>query len=530
MLKNIFKPTKQKVYLSILTFILLISLYFLTKVLEAGLVTNFPVFLINPIQIFWVPALILYLPIIGLTFSYLGDSNLDILIGLLFIFIYHYFIFNILFTFFQYLNKFKLFKITIVLLIITFIAWICINVYPLIAPQFFQSFQKTADDSQASTQGVQQVVDGNNQFTIKLFNNISKDSNKNVFLSPWSISNAMAITFEGASGNTASEIQNVLNFPTDYNILRSSYAKLINDNNKNGGNFTLKTANAIWINNKSNVLTEYKNTVDKYYLASSKSLDFANNSVTSANEINSWVRKNTNNKIDKLVSPDNVNNSTEIIITNAVYFYADWLDKFDKKDTKNQDFQLIGDQTISIPFMSLTKNFNYAEDENTQVLEMDYKGKKVSMLVLLPKENSTQNLESSLTIDQITKWKNNITKEKVLVQMPKFKFETEYQLIKNLQELGITSPFIAGKADFSKLSSSKGLYINTINHKAYVDVSEKGTEAAAATSGGVMIMSLPRVVEPIKFIVDHPFIFIISEKETGNILFIGKVINPLLNN
>jgi len=307
MLKNIFKPTKQKVYLSILTFILLISLYFLTKVLEAGLVTNFPVFLINPIQIFWVPALILYLPIIGLTFSYLGDSNLDILIGLLFIFIYHYFIFNILFTFFQYLNKFKLFKITIVLLIITFIAWICINVYPLIAPQFFQSFQKTADDSQASTQGVQQVVDGNNQFTIKLFNNISKDSNKNVFLSPWSISNAMAITFEGASGNTASEIQNVLNFPTDYNILRSSYAKLINDNNKNGGNFTLKTANAIWINNKSNVLTEYKNTVDKYYLASSKSLDFANNSVTSANEINSWVRKNTNNKIDKLVSPDNVN-------------------------------------------------------------------------------------------------------------------------------------------------------------------------------------------------------------------------------
>ena len=531
MLKNFFKPNKQKIILSVLSYFILIGLFFLIRILESGLNNNFPAFLLMPLQILAIIALIPYFPIASLLFSYFSSSSfLNISLTLLFLFIWHYLVFNTAFNIFKYLNKFKLFNALFVLSIITFLIWMFVNLYPLFAPKLFQSFQKQADDSAVTLDGIENVVTANNQFAIKLFNNISQNLDKNVFLSPWSISNAMVITYEGAGGNTASEIQNVLNFPTDYNTLRSSYAKLINDNNKNEGNYTLKTANAIWINNQSNILSEYQNTVEKYYLASSKSLDFNNKSQSSANEINNWVRKNTNNKIDKLVSPDNINNLTEIIITNAVYFYADWLEKFDKKDTKNQDFKILNGQNISIPFMNLTKSFNYTEDENTQILEMDYKGEKVSMLILLPKESSSQNIQSLITLEQINKWKSQLTKKKVLIQIPKFKFETEYKLIDNFQELGITSAFIGGKADFSKLSNKSDLYINEINHKAYIDVSEKGTEAVAATSVGIMLMSLPRIVEPIKFIVDHPFIFLISEKETGNILFVGRVTNPSLSN
>jgi serpin B len=403
----------------------------------------------------------------------------------------------------------------------------------------------TADDSGATVQGVNIITNANNQFSIDLYNEINKESNENIFFSPWSISTAVAMAYEGARGDTATEMQNVFYFPDDDSLRRSSYAKMLNTINKASGKYKLHTANAIWLQEDYPFLEDYKDTISRYYLGEIKNLDFGKNPSGSSSKINNWVSKNTNNKIKEIVSPSMFTDLTRAVLTNAIYFKGKWEHKFDRDDTKPEDFTLESGQSIKVPMMMLTDDdldFNYVEADGIQILEMPYQGDKVSMLVLLPRtEISNQRyereeiqpqlsdinqLQSILSAEKLQEWRSKMNPETVYVYMPKYTFETSYSLVDYLKDMGMSLPFIWPGADFSGMDGTKNLYIDKVLHKAYIDVYEEGTEAAAATALVMTFGSaLPHFVE---FRADHPFIFIIQERETGNILFMGRVNDPTL--
>lgn len=419
---------------------------------------------------------------------------------------------------------------------------LCFVVYNFNNLGMSDTFITTADDSGVTTLGINAVTKANNQFAIDLYNEINIDnSNKNIFFSPWSISTAVAMVYEGARGNTSKEIEKVFYFPENDSSRRSSYANILNTINKARGKYKLHIANAIWLQKDYFFLKSYKDIISKYYLGEIKNLDFDKNPNDSSFKINNWVSKNTNNKIKKIVSPDMFSSSTRAILTNAIYFKGKWKHQFDKTHTKFEDFTVGSGQKIKVPMMKLIDNnlnFNYAESDGIQILEMPYQGDKISMLVLLPKikmsnriynkdEIQSQSinisqLQSILSPVKLHKWINKMKPESVHIYIPKFTFKTSYSLNDHLKNLNLSLPF-SSRADFSGMDGTQMLYINKILHKAYIDVSEEGTEAAAATSVSVDSLSVNYIRE---FKANHPFIFLILEKKTGNILFMGKVNNP----
>lgn len=383
---------------------------------------------------------------------------------------------------------------------------------------------KIVDEIGATQEGLDLSVKANNDFTFDMYKELNSQTD-NVFYSPWSISSAFSMVYEGAQGTTKEELETVMHF-SDSQERKPSYAKLQNMINEPNDKYQLNTANAIWVQEDYKLLDSYLSTIDKYYAGKATNLNFAGNPSGSADTINSWVEDQTNNKIKDLIPASAINPLTRVILTNAIYFKGDWVKGFEKSDTKDEIFKSpLGD--FETPMMKKTDkeaNFNYFEDESVQVLEMDYKGDKVSMLVLLPKEEMMNELEQKLSASTLELYKTNMRNEKVNLYLPKFKFDTSYFLNQNLINMGMPSAFDDMSADFSGISGTNDLYISGVYHKAFVDVNEKGTEAAAAT--GIMLARSSAPSMPTIFRADHPFIFLIQEKETGTILFIGKVNKP----
>lgn len=406
-------------------------------------------------------------------------------------------------------------------------------------------FIPTADDSGATTQGVNEIVKANNQFAIKLYSEM-KETDENIFFSPWSISTATVMAYEGAREETAKEIQKVFQYPKDENTRRTSYAKMLNTLNKASGKYKLSTANAIWLQKDYLFLEEYKETINNYYLGEVKNLDFINNPQGASSDINKWVSKNTNSKIKEIVSPSMFNDLTRAVLTNAIYFKGKWEHQFDKEDTKQEDFTIEKENKIKTPMMKLTDDdlrFNYTETDGVQILEMPYQGDKISMLVLLPRTEMTdtmterfqkegivpqtsnmEQLQTMISAEKIQEWRNKLKPETVFIYMPKYTFETSYSLSDYLKSMGMNLPFTWPGADFSGMDGTKMLYISEVLHKAYIDVYEEGTEAAAATA--IIVGFGAAIPHYIEFRADHPFMFIIQEKQTGNILFMGRVNDP----
>jgi len=383
------------------------------------------------------------------------------------------------------------------------------------------------NDTGATFQGVTNVVNADNQFAFKLYNKYKdKYKDSNIFYSSYSISTAIAMTYEGARGNTADEMQKVFNFPKEDKIRRSAYAKIYNDLNKKDKNYTLSTANAIWLEKTYSFLDEYKNTILNYYAGRATNLDFKTNTENSRITINTWVEQNTNNKIKDLIPQGVINQDTRMVLTNAIYFKGKWFDEFNKADTKEEDFTLSNNQKTPVQMMEkLGKKFNYAEKTDLQVLELPYQGEDLSMLVLLPKSNNINDAESYLANDKMTDLRNMLLNNRVDVYLPKFKFETKYMMADDLKQMGMPTAF-STSADFSGMDGMAGnLMISDVIHQAFVEVNEEGTEAAAATAV-VVVATSAGPIETKTFRADHPFVFLIQEVKTGNILFIGKVENP----
>ena len=370
-----------------------------------------------------------------------------------------------------------------------------------------------------------EIIEANNRFAINLYSQY-KSEEGNIFFSPFSISTAMAMVYEGAEGKTAKEIKSVFGFPKYDNSRRNQYSNLLSEINKKDKEYALKTANALWAEQDFHFLDEYLTTVEKYYGGKTTNLDFKNEPDSSRLIINNWVEDKTNNKIKDLFPEGSIHKDIRLVLTNAIYFKAEWLKQFDADKTRDKNFRVNPDKSIKVPMMQRTDRksiFNYTQNEDLQILEMPYAGEDLSMLILLPLNDDIETLENSFTIEKLTEWKKSLRKRKVNIYIPKFKFETKYFMKYTLSNLGMPTAF-TNSADFSGMTGTKDLKIDKVIHQAFIEVNEEGTEAAAATGIVMMQKSMPPPT-PI-FKADHPFIFIIQQKETGNILFMGRVNNP----
>jgi len=406
------------------------------------------------------------------------------------------------------------------------------SIVSVIKSQTIQSGKPTA--SSISENG-KAMVEANNQFAIDYYSQLANDygsTDKNIFFSPWSISSAFALTYEGARGETAEEIQSVFHFPTTDATRRDGYSELISGLNIGRTGYTLYTANALWAEKTYPFLPDYISIANRYYDAETTNLDLGNNSEGSRQIINQWVEEKTKNKIKDLIHEGGIDLYTVLVITNAIYFKGTWVKQFDTEKTVEEDFVLDSGATVKVPMMQRTDEdaiFGYAETDTFQVLRMPYvhkKGDALSMLVLLPKDNPLEALETSLTAEGIADLNQKLSDKRVFVYFPRFALDTGYQLSGTLSDMGMPRAFIWGNADFSGMDGTRSLFIDEVFHKAFVEVNEEGTEAAAATAGTIA-MGGEILPEPIPvFRADHPFLFLIQDDDTGNILFMGRVVNP----
>ena len=380
-----------------------------------------------------------------------------------------------------------------------------------------------ANDTDSTLQGIQEVVNANNQFAFELYPELDKSENENIFYSPYSISAALAMTYEGAQGQTADEMKSVFHFPEN-SILRPNFAAIYNDINKGNTAYELRTGNALWVQQDYPFLEEYTSKVEKYYGGKAANVDFVKETEKSRQTINSFIEEQTNNKIKDLIPPGVLNAMTRLVLTNAIYFKGTWEWEFDKSDTSEQDFKITPDNIIKAQMMYMDPDkarFKYADVGNLQILELPYKGEKISMLILLPTENLGA-IEPFLTAGKLNEYKAQMKETKLdAIYLPKFEFDTKYFMKETLSIMGMPTAF--GNADFSGMDGTKSLFIDQVIHQAFVKVDEKGTEAAAATA---VTVGLTSIMPSSVFRADHPFIFVIQEKETGNILFLGKVVDP----
>lgn len=374
-----------------------------------------------------------------------------------------------------------------------------------------------ADETGWSEEGVEVLSRAINRFAINLYLNIS--DGRNIFFSPYSIFSAFALLYEGARGDTARELEKVFFFPNDPTVRRPNFARIYNLINNNSRYFDLHTANALWIQKNYPILQDYLQVIETYYGGEAFNVDFSGATEQTRELINEWIEHQTNYTIKDFFPPNSIDPLTRLVLTNAIYFKGIWLKQFDENETTEDIFWIDNDTTVKIQMMKVYDFFNYTETDDLQIIELPYKGKRICMLVLLPKRNIEQ-IEDNLTINSLNSWVENLTEQRIEVYLPKINLSTEYSLKGILESMGLYSIFCPGEADFSGIDGTKNLFVDEAIHKAFIKIDEKGTEASAAT-GIIMPISLPTI-----FRANHPFIFLILDKETDIILFMGKIVNP----
>ena len=379
---------------------------------------------------------------------------------------------------------------------------------------------------QAAQKFNQALVKGNTQFGLNLYDTLRLEEG-NIFFSPYSISSALAMTYLGARGETANQMASVLRLPADQEEATRAFAVLNKALNGQGENrhYQLDVANALWGTKGVGFLDSFLKAAQDAYDAGLKEMDFVRDAEGSRQTINDWVEQKTHEKIKNLMPPGSIDDHTRLVLTNAIYFKGAWLLPFEEKLTKQSDFTTVRGQKVTAPLMENTSYFLYLEEGDLQVVELPYAGNELSMLILLPRQvDGLAALEKSLKEEKLSAIESKLLRARVHVSLPRFKMTQSFQLTRSLQVLGMELPFTA-RADFSGMDGKKDLFISAAVHKAYVDVNEQGTEAAAASGVGMTVASSPP--PPKEFRADHPFLFVIRHKGSDSLLFMGRVQNPL---
>ncbi|MEZ4384939.1 MAG: serpin family protein [Nannocystaceae bacterium] len=345
----------------------------------------------------------------------------------------------------------------------------------------------------------------------------------NLFMSPLSVRVALAMTYGGAAGETAAQMARVLELRGAGDEVHGAMAALLDElANAASGDQTLAIANRLWGRDGEPFRPEYLQLTRAYYGAALQAMNFAD-AEGSRQTINAWVADHTAGKIPELIRPGVIDGTTALVLTNAIYFKGRWASQFDPARTTEADFH-VGDKVIRAPMMAQKAKLAYSETADAQAIELPYEGGRLSMVIVLPRaKGGITALEAAIAAGGVDPFIQAMRPRDVEVELPRFKIESAFDLAATLQALGMVDAF-AGAADFSAMSSGGGLMISDVIHKAFVEVNEEGTEAAAATA---VVMTRSAAVAPAaRFVADHPFVFAIRERQTGAVLFLGRLMNP----
>ncbi|PSB12399.1 proteinase inhibitor I4 serpin [Pleurocapsa sp. CCALA 161] len=372
-----------------------------------------------------------------------------------------------------------------------------------------------------------QLVNANNHFGFALFAQLQpqKSQPQNIFISPQSIAIALAMTRNGTGRTTQAEMTQVLGLEQfDAATVNASYAELIKTLNSADGDLELAIANSLWVNQNISLKQQFIKTTQDFYQGSLTNLDFSNPSAK--NKINQWVASKTANQIPEIV--DSISPEDALYLINAIYFKGNWTNKFDPNATTEQPFYLDSNQTKPVAMMSQTGDYRYYENEQFQAIRLPYgKQGQLGMYIFLPQKNSSlKQFNQQLNLANWQEWLKQMRSQSGNISLPKFKLEYDTELKDVLSSLGMQQAFNFAQADFSAMTDS-AVAINTVKHKAVIEVNEEGTEAAGVTSTGIRITSIPQ--QPFNMNIDRPFFCAIGDDSTETLLFMGNVVNPQQN-
>jgi serpin B len=367
------------------------------------------------------------------------------------------------------------------------------------------------------------VVENNNAFALKFFMQWQKQADKNIVVSPFTISAALGLAYPGACNATVTQMKTALHFLKDPDQQNQESNTVFTSITAPGSPMVI--ANTIWMQKGFKIEQGFLDGNAKYGSSVFRQVDFAGAADATRMEINASIGKQTRNKIIDLLPAGSINSQSRLVLTNAIYFKDTWATGFDPKETKDQDFFLSPGKPVKAKFMRLQNvTLNFFEDDVVSIVELPYKNARFSMLIFLPKGDVTM-FEKSFTANTYRSW--NLDRGKFRsVQLPRFKIDHEVQPADILRQFGMTDAFQEGKADFTGISKEVRLFINGIFHKAFIEVNEEGTEAAAATAVVVQTESVAELQKEMEFIANSPFFFVLRDRVTNSILFIGKVKDP----
>jgi serpin B len=378
---------------------------------------------------------------------------------------------------------------------------------------------------------VAELVVGSSAFAFDLYQAV-REENGNLFYSPYSISMALAMTYAGARGETEQQMADTLHFTLPQDRLHPAFnaldlelaSRAEGTEGQDEEGFRLDIVNSIWGQSNHSFLPEFLDVLAKNYGAALRLLDFENAPEESRQVINEWVSDQTEGRIKDLIPQGAINELTRLVLANAIYFNAAWSHPFEEEQTRDGTFHLLDGSQVTVPMMQQTEYFGYTEGDGYQAVELPYTGEKVSMVILLPAAGRFEEFEKPLDAERVEAIVKDFVQTNVALTMPKFEFDSSFQLADTLAGMGMPDAFSPETANFSGMDGTRDLFIQDVIHKAFVSVDEAGTEAAAATGVVIGITAAPAL--PVEVTVDRPFVFLIRDLETEAILFVGRVVNP----
>jgi serpin B len=381
------------------------------------------------------------------------------------------------------------------------------------------------------------LVEGNRDFALDFYQAV-RTQDGNLIFSPFSISAALAMAYAGAGSDTATEMAATLHFnlPPErlhpaFNLLdlelnsRGEEAAAQPSGDEEGDPFRLEVANSTWAQEDYPFLQAYLDLLALHYGSGLNLIDFSGDPEAARQIVNAWISEQTGGKIEDLIPPGAIDSTTALILANAIYFYAAWQHPFNEDLTVDGTFTLLDGSQVRVPMMALPQavQLPYAEGKGFQAIELPYEGDTAVMTLIVPQPGEFEAFEAGLDSGVLSEILAALQPKTATVRMPSFSFENHFSLTETLSDLGMPAAFQPGAADFSGMDGSRDLFISDVIHGATIAVDEAGTEATAAT---VVLMARGMAISEIELVVDRPFIFLIRDLPTGQILFIGRVLNP----
>ena len=411
----------------------------------------------------------------------------------------------------------------------------CLGAFPFAAGSDEIRSDKQRSAPPADSADLADLVDGNSAFAFGLYQAL-KERDGNLLYSPHSISVALSMTYAGARGQTESQMADTLHFLLAQDRLHPTFNALThelasrgqNAQDRNGEAFRLNMVNAVWGQQGHEFQEAFLDTLAENYGAGVRAADFIAAPEEARLAINDWAAQKTEDRIRDLIPPGIITPLTRLVLTDAIYFNASWSYPFSEARTRERPFHLLDGRVVNVPMMRLEEDLLYAAGDGYQAVDLPYVGDKLSMTIVLPDGERFREFEDSLDASLLDRAILDLEFRHVMLDLPKFEFESRFRLRETLKSMGMSDAFDSAAADFSGMDGKsclagnpKCLYIREILHKAFVSVDEAGTEAAAATAVVITQESAPP--NPVSVSVDRPFIFLIRDRETGVVLFVGRV-------